>query len=362
MNSQNTQATQQQSHPGTTPVMVTGKDRTKRLVRAGIFSFIGLIILVLGVFVIGDKQKMFSDTFAVYTHFKSVEGLKSGALVMLNGIKIGVVNKVQLKMDTSTFVRVDMVLDGDYHDYIRTSTYATIDQQGLIGDKLITLNMADNAAPMVGDGAYLPSIPPTNYLAIVDDARNIVKNAQNITGSIDTLLLRFRKGEGTLGKLLTDEAAYNNLVGISAEAEKLFAETGRQFSEMSTTLNNATKNVDNITLETQKLVADIGQGKGTFGALLYDRSLYDSLETLVGNMSVTANSASFAAREFGINMRGLRSSWLVGGLFSGGEDEIKTTELQNKLIEIRLQELQRQEQLLKEREQELLKQQQQSRR
>lgn len=355
MNSKHAQPANQQ--PNLPPVMVTGKDRTKRLVRAGIFSVIGLIILILGVFVIGDKQKMFSDTFAVYTHFKSVEGLKSGALVMLNGIKIGVVNKVQLKMDTSTFVRVDMVLDGDYHEYIRTSTYATIDQQGLIGDKLITLNMADNTAPMVGDGDYLPSIPPTNYLAIVDDARNIVKNAQNITGSIDTLLLRFRKGEGTLGKLLTDEAAYNNLVGISAEAEKLFAETGRQFSEMSTTLNKATKNVDNITLETQKLVADIGQGKGTFGALLYDRSLYDSLETLVGNMSVTANSASFAAREFGINMRGLRSSWLVGGLFSGGEDEIKTTELQNKLLEIRLQELQRQEQLLKEREQELIEQQ-----
>ena len=84
MNSHNAQSTQQQSHTGQAPVMVTGKDKTKRLVRAGIFSMIGLAILVLGVFVIGDKQKMFSDTFAVYTRFKSVEGLKSGALVMLN--------------------------------------------------------------------------------------------------------------------------------------------------------------------------------------------------------------------------------------------------------------------------------------
>jgi len=342
------------------PEMKTGQDRNKRLIRAGLFSVIGLIILLIGVFVMGDKQQLFSNTFNVYTRFETVGGLKPGALVMLNGIKVGVVNDVRLMLDTSSYVRVDMSLDGDYHNYIRTSTVATVDQNGLIGEKIISLRLNDARAPLVTEGDSISSVPPTNYLAILDDARAAVKNAENITGSLDTLLLRFRKGEGTLGKLLTDDQAYDNLVGVSASAQKLFDETGRQFNDMSSTLNRASKNVDQIVVETQKLISDIGKGKGTFGALLYDRALYDSLESLVGNLSQTANSADFAAREFGMNMRGLRSNWLVGGLFSGGEEDVKTTELQNKLIEIRLQELQQQRELLDRREQQVLQKEQSS--
>ncbi len=335
------------------PEMVTGRDRGKRLMRAGIFSAIGLLILLAGVFVMGDKQQLFSSTFGVYTNFKTVEGLKSGALVMLNGIKVGVVDNVRLMMDTASYVRVDMTIDGEFQNYLRSSTVATVDQNGIIGEKIIALRLLDVNAPLVRSGDSIMSIPPANYLAIIDDARLAVKNAQNITGSLDTLLLRFRKGEGTLGKLLTDEEAYNQLVGVSASAQRLFDETGKQFSDMSTTLNRASRNVDEITVETQRLISDIGKGKGTVGALLYDRSLYDSLEVLAGTLSQTANSASFAAREFGTNMRGLRSHWLVGGLFSGGEEEIRTTELQNRMIEIKLQELREQQELLERREREI---------
>ncbi|MBC8144953.1 MAG: MCE family protein, partial [bacterium] len=94
------------------PEMVTGKDRGKRLIRAGVFAAIGFALLMIGVFVIGGKQNLFSETIAVYTTFKTVEGLKSGAPVMLSGIKVGTVSSVVLQLDTGTHVRVDMIIDG----------------------------------------------------------------------------------------------------------------------------------------------------------------------------------------------------------------------------------------------------------
>jgi len=334
--------------------MVTGSDRRKRLFRVGMFSIAGFIILLIGVFVIGDKQNMFNPTFRVYANFRTVEGLKSGALVTINGIKIGTVSNVELKLDTASYVRVDMIINESARQFIRTSSVAAIAQVGIIGDKMIEFRPADITAPVVADGAQIRAAEPTNYAAILDDAQTAVKNTQSITASLDTLFLRFRRGEGTLGKFLTDDEAYTGIVRVANASERLLNETNAQLSSVTATLNRAAVNVDAITVEGQKLVADIGSGKGTLGALLYNRSLYDSLEALTSTLNEAAGSAGFAAREFGINMRGLRSNWLVGGLFSGGQEEERNAELLAKELEIRMEELRRQRELLDQRERQLM--------
>lgn len=348
--------TEEQPQPQSAPQpeqMVTGKDRTRKLIRVGIFSLSGFVILVLGVFIIGEKQGMFNKTFNVYADFRSVEGLKAGALVTTSGIKIGSVKTIELRLDTGSFVRVTMSIDEDSHKFVRTSTVATIAQQGLIGDKQIELIVGEASAPMTISGDRITAVPPTNYLAILDEARLAVKNTENITASLDTLFLRFRRGEGTLGKFLTDDEAYRSINRVLGATERLLTETNGHLSSVTTTLNRAAGNVDAVTEETRRLMADIGNGKGTLGALLYDRSLYDSLASLSGTLNEAAGSASFAAREFGINMRGLRSSWL-GGLFRGGEQDDDRTALMTKEVEIRMEELRKQKELLDRRERELM--------
>lgn len=335
-------------------VMITGVDRNKRLMRVGLFTLVGIVILILGVFVIGEKQNMFNTTFSVFADFKTVQGLKSGALVTINGIKVGTVTDVQLLLDTASYVRVTMQIDEDSRKFVRSSTIASISQMGLIGDKQVELLVGDASAPIAKDGSEIKAAPATDYTAILDDARTAVKNTQNITASLDTLFLRFRRGEGTLGKFLTDDEVYLGLARVTNSVEHLLNQTGTQLVSVTNTLNRAAANVDAITIEGQKLVADIGHGKGTVGALLYDRSLYDSLESLAGTLNEAASSAGFAAREFGINMRGLRSNWLVGGLFKGGEEEERNSALMAKELEIRMEELRRQKELLDARERQII--------
>jgi phospholipid/cholesterol/gamma-HCH transport system substrate-binding protein len=335
------------------PQMITGRDRGKRLLRAGVFAAIGLILLLVGVFVIGGKQNLFSTTIPVFTTFQTVEGLKSGAPVMMSGIKVGTVSNVLLQLDTGTSVRVDMVLDGEYEEFLRTSTYATIGQAGLIGDKLIELRVRDAAAPKLEPNSRIESIPPPNYTAIIDEARLSVKNAERITGSLDTLFMRFRRGEGTLGKLLTDEEAYRSMLRLSLSAEQLFDRTNQQIAAVGGSVDKAALNIEQMTAASRDLMVDVSRGKGTIGALMYDRTLYDSLESLTGTLTEAASSAGFAAREFGLNMRGLRNNWLVGGLFGGGE-EAENVELLSKQLQIREEELRRQRQLLEQREKQIL--------
>jgi hypothetical protein len=68
---------------------------------------------------------------------------------------------------------------------------------------------------------------------------------------------------------------------------------------------------------------------------------------------MTTSDAGTAAREFSINMRGLRNNWLLGGLFGGGEAAEAATALQLREIDIQKAELMRQEALLRQKEQEM---------
>lgn len=346
----------QTTPPAGVEEMVTGVDRTKRLLRAGIFSVIGFVILVVGVFVIGDKQNLFTSTFRIQSHFRSVEGLKSGALVTVNGIKVGTVNRVQLRMspDSGSYVHVTMNIDADFREFIRTTTVATVSSTGLIGDKIVELRTGDPSAPVARNDALLPSAEPTNYTAIFDQARDVVRNTENITASLDTLFLRFRRGEGTLGKFLTDDEVYVGLARVAGATEKTMTDVGVSLSTVAGTLNRAVANVDGISVETRKLVNDISSGKGTLGALLYDRAVYDSLERVLGTLDRTADAAGFAAREFGVNMRGLRSNWLVGGLFGESEEDEASNAILTRELQIRLEELKQQRELLDQREREML--------
>lgn len=326
--------------------------RKSRLFRVGIFALAGFLILSIGIFVIGDRRNLFSNTFRLTANFENVEGLLSGAAVVVNGIRVGSVSDVRLRIDTTSYVQVDMVVEEEYKPMIRITSVAAVSQLGIVGDKQIEIITDDFSAPVVADGDVIAAAPPANYLAILEKADEAVQNVNNITSSLDTLFIRFRRGEGTLGKLLTDDRAYENLVGISASAERLFDQTNQQFSQLGGILQSTARNVDGITDESRQLISDLGRGKGTIGALLYDRSLYDSLESLVSNLNVTTSSAGMAAREFGINMRGLRSNWLVGGLFSGGESAEADAALVEKELQIRREELRKQEELLRKREQE----------
>ena len=161
-----------------------------------------------------------------------------------------------------------MVIEEEYRKMIHTGSIAAISQLGIVGDKQVEILTTDFSMPVVRNGDVIQAAPPANYLAILEKADRAVQNVNNITASLDTLFLRFRRGEGTLGKLLTDDEAYNELVGVGESAQALFDETTRQFTDLSSVLRSTADNVDGITHESQKLIRDLGQGKGTVGALL----------------------------------------------------------------------------------------------
>src|SRR5471030_1943741 len=91
----------------------TGSQKAK----IGIFTVVGLVVLVIGIFVIGNKKNMFGDTFSIYGTFKNVGGLQIGNNVRFAGINVGTVEAIRIINDTT--IRVDMRLQSRVKPFLK---------------------------------------------------------------------------------------------------------------------------------------------------------------------------------------------------------------------------------------------------
>ncbi|MEK6590024.1 MAG: MlaD family protein [Nitrospinota bacterium] len=95
------------------------------------------------------------------------------------------------------------------------------------------------------------------------DAREMVASLNNITKKIET-------GEGTLGKLIKSDEAYNQIMNT--------------FSSVRTTFTN----VNNVLNNLNKIAKDVRSGKGSLGKLMTNDSLYEQAKSTVESLNKIA--------------------------------------------------------------------------
>ena len=63
----------------------------KRNILLGFFVMMGIILFIIGIFLVGSKNEMFQKTFPITARFTNATGLKLGSNVRYNGVKVGIV-------------------------------------------------------------------------------------------------------------------------------------------------------------------------------------------------------------------------------------------------------------------------------
>ena len=114
------------------------KKNSTNKIKLGIFVSLGLVVLILAIYYIGEKQLLFQSTFRLTGVFNDVGGLQAGNNVRLSGISIGTIESISLISDTT--VRVEIVIDESSRKFIKKDAVATIGSEGLIGNKVLVIN------------------------------------------------------------------------------------------------------------------------------------------------------------------------------------------------------------------------------
>lgn len=291
--------------------------------RLGLFVFLGASLLVLAIFLVGGSQSLFSPTFSIKAYFTNVEGLRNGAMVRLSGINVGSVKSIELADDTTGRVIVDMRIEQSVKNFIRRDTKATIETEGLVGNKLVVLSVGSTAYEVVNNGDFVRSQSPVSMSQIIAEGQGTLSYLKVITKDFSEIVTKINKGEGTVGKIVNDDELYNAATQITRSADKsLNTITGRldeisdvaikttdDFHKIMGNLNGVIAKIDNI-------VDNVNQGKGLAGALVTDKGAYsDSLKNMLTNLLSTTEQIKTGAVRFSENMEALKHNWLFKSYF-----------------------------------------------
>jgi len=244
-----------------------------RAVIVGIFIFIGIAIFILAVLTLGGQHKTFEKSIIVKAMFDDVNGLQKGNNVWFSGVKVGTIKKVILSGNER--VEVDINIEEKSHQFIPKDSKAKISTDGLIGNKIIVIYGGSLQAPKVANGDVLT----VEKLRSTEEMLNTLgKNNENllqITNDFKLVSKRIADGNGTLGKLLTDETLVNELNATTA------------------TLHKVTQNIEALTANAANYTARLN-AKGTLANdLVSDTVIFSSLRSTVTQLqkvSVTSDS------------------------------------------------------------------------
>jgi len=258
-------------------------------IKTGIFTLIGIILFVLGIFVIGSKKNMFGDTFLIYGTFKNVGGLNVGNNIRFAGITVGTVEDIQIVSDT--VIRVDMLMKGKVREFLKTDATATIGSDGLMGDKLITITSGtSNQTALLREGSQINTTNPVDFDKVIGTFTNVADNANIITTELAGMAVQIRKGNGTISKLLYTDDLSRSLEGTAYNAQRL------------------TSSLADIT-------GHVKSGKGSMGSLLYTDTLSTNLNKTAASANTALATINEAAYGFSENMKALQGNFFLRGYF-----------------------------------------------
>lgn len=291
-------------------------------VRLGLFVFIGVVILIITVFLIGQKSSLFSSTFKVRAYFKDVQGLRSGTTVRLSGIDVGTVESVEIVNDSTGRVEVDMNLQTDIKRFIRTNTVATIETEGLVGNRVVVLKIGTSAGEPVKNGGFIKSEEPLGFSAIIAQTEGIMQYTKNMTKDLAQIIHRVNEGQGSIGKLLNNEDLYNNATSLTKQADvslkNITGELNRitgLFDTLGIGVKNTVNKVNMIVGNVDTMIANVNKGKGVLGALLVSGKYDTTISRTLVNIQRTSQDARLAASRLAENMEALKHNWLFKGYF-----------------------------------------------
>lgn len=290
--------------------------------RLGIFIFLGTVLLVISIFLLGSKEKLFTGTIEIKTYFNQIEGLKAGAPVRLSGYDIGSVSGIALVDEKSGNVEIIMRIDNDLKHFIRLDSEAAIETEGLVGKKIVTITPGSAKIEEINDGGIIKSKDPLNISAIMEQTESTISYLKNLTKDLSEIIAKVNQGEGTIGKIVNDDRLYESAVTITKNADKSLSAVTQNLNsvsdiiiDMTNSIKSIITNVDDAITDVRGVVNKVNNGEGALGALIADKNLADSVKVVIANLTKTSDDARMATSSLAENMEALKHNWLFKGYF-----------------------------------------------
>lgn len=311
----------------------------KRAVIVGMFSLVGILVLLAGILTVGNLHTTFTTKMKITTIFDDVNGLLPGSNIWYSGVKIGTVKS--LNFYGKSKVQVVMNLDEAAQQYVRKDALVKLGSDGLIGKKILIIYGGTVGAGEVVDGDSLHVVTVLSTDDVMNTLQQNNKNILAITDDFKVISKRMVDGKGTIGKLMTDESVFDNinkttetLQQASAKAQGLMNSLAIYanklnkegtlmndlvtdtivFKSMSASIQELQQMADSASEMMTTLKAASQNPNSTLGVLLHDDATGTHLKSTIQNL----DSSSKKLEE---DLDLLKHTFLLRGAFKKQEKE-----------------------------------------
>lgn len=275
-------------------------------VKVGITVFLAVVVAIVGFRFMRDIP-IFRQSMVVSATFDRADGLSSGSLVYIRGVRVGSVSRVELT--PQNIVRITMGIDTDLP--IPVDSEARLTSLGIVEGKSIVI-VFGNSTEYIQHGGELRGFYTETMMEVLgqkgeemgDDVSNTIQELNQFLQQLNATLndeTRTTLDETLSGANETVNRIANILEGKQVEIDNAIDAGSRLLSQMDTLITDSRPRVDSLMVQIEKSIADltfvkdelevatrnlneilekINHGDGTLGRLINDPSLYDNLDSL----------------------------------------------------------------------------------
>jgi phospholipid/cholesterol/gamma-HCH transport system substrate-binding protein len=276
--------------------------------KVGLLVLVGSVLLLYMIFAVGKYQFGEKKGYTLQAAFDSVAGLDTKAAVRMAGVKIGLVESVELE---DSRAKVTMRIDPEVK--ITRGTEAMIKTKGLLGEKYVEFVPVKQGKPQqpsaAGESTYhdgervQATVSPSDIDKLINQVSSISDDIKKVTESLSQVLGTERGArslEDILGNLRQTTA---NIKDFSITLQGDGSEMVTRLNELVASLNGVVgENRDNlqVTMENIKEASKtaemalasienatrkIDRGEGTIGKLVNDESVYNNIDSAAKGIS-----------------------------------------------------------------------------
>lgn len=324
----------------------------------GVFLVGGFLLFAVGLFLIGNRQQLFTDSIETYAEFKNLAGLQNGATVRVSGADAGRVLTIEPPSTPEGKFRVHFRIIEDLTPIIRTDSIASIQTDGIVGNMYLEVGAGSSPAPQIENGVGVQSVEPFQIADFLDQAKTIVegaeeileqvkgslitvtenvnqiadqaeglvsetrpdirafvKSAREIADDAGTLVAGIEAGEGTVGKLFREDEVYNKLKGTTENLQRISADLA-EMSETAGEMMNSAKEKD-LMGDIDKTIENVREMTAKANDMLDKLKAEgdDGQPSMTDDVRQTMASANEAMTDFAENAEALKRNFFFKGFF-----------------------------------------------
>lgn len=264
--------------------MRRGNPMTWEHLRVGLLVLGALVVGALALVFVGRTGHVFGTRYELVTLVNSAAGLVPGAAVQLAGQTVGQVERVELipveqRPESGEAVALWLAVNLEVQPQIRRDSKAQVRTQGLLGDRLIDISPGGVGEPVLEGGDTVSAASPVDYDALIAEGAAAVGDLVDVASQLSELTRGILAGEGTLGRLVTDDELYVGLSGVAASMDTLLSAASKPHGPVMRMLEDDSlyQSLRRTVAALDSTTARVARGEGTVGRLLADDSLYASL-------------------------------------------------------------------------------------